>query len=165
MKQPLIAYQTTELLDTPRTVRLLQQWRKREPKLRKLFQHAEERGYKAATGPKNVLGFREKYRLQKPVKDPRSTQTVKEASFELTVQNLTKSGSKDQLAIVTVEMKAGKNSERYECLLEAPGGNFNKVREFMVDKNKVVRARSWWSRTKRCLRKRCSYTCGAAIPG
>lgn len=163
MAQPIIAFHTLEFLDPPQVVRALAQRRRKEPKLRALFEHAEQLGYRPATGAKNVLSYRGTYRSVKPIKDPRSAQTVEESSFELNVQDLKKSGSSDQLAIVTLEVKAGRNSDAYECLLVAPGGNFAKAREFMVERNKVVRARSHWGRFWRCLGGRCSTICASAL--
>ncbi len=54
---------------------------------------------------------------------------MQELEFELSLTALEKPNSQDQAAIATVTITAGQNSEAYDFLLEAPGGNFAQGRE------------------------------------
>lgn len=162
-KKMQVKLSTTELFESQHTIRRLKQESQARPQIQKLYKHAEGLGYKPAVGPKNAFGFKETYRAVAPVKDPRSAKKVEEAVFEIHIQDLFKQRSKDKLAIASVQIKAGDEKETYEMLLVAPSGNFLKAREFKVEQNRVVLAKSWWTRTKACLRRYCVTMCSQSL--
>lgn len=84
----------------------------------------------------------------------------KTATFDIKLQSYNKAGSKDKGAVGIVTAKSGRNSETYEFSLLAPSGDFEKAVEFTVDRNKKVqKAKSWYTRWRRCLRDRCATVC------
>ena len=104
-------------------------------KLKKLDEEGQRRGYRRATGPRSEIGIRERFRAARPVRPPAGEQgaPVQELQFEVSLRALEKPNSQDQAAIATVTATAGQNTEVYDLLLEAPGGNFAQAREFKVE--------------------------------
>jgi len=119
--------------------------------------HAQSLGFTPGKAAKDFFGASQTYEARVPVRG------VKSAEFELHVQNLIKSGTKDKLALFVVRVKAGSNEDTYGFILEAPGGVVDKTREWTVQRGKVVLAHSWWSRTKACLKKSCVSACISAL--
>lgn len=155
-----IKARTDEFLDHTQVSKSMMIRTKREPKLAKLLKHAEKRGYKRATGEKDFMGLKTTIKAKQPVKAPQGFKgTVEEVNFEFNLQNLTKKGAKDQLAIAIVEIKAGEWSEIYSMLLEAPDGDFKKHREFFVKDNRILKANSWYDRTLNCMFNKCIGPC------
>ena len=156
----------TEVLDAAAAGRGLQA-RMAEPqgKLKKLEDEATKRGYRGATGPNAEAGLRQKYRANQPVKPPPGQQgpPVQEMDFDLSLRALEKPNSQDQAAIATVRVTAGQNTQQYDLLLEAPGGDFAKAREFKVENDQVVPANSWWTAARRCVTGSCTSVCVGAL--
>jgi hypothetical protein len=161
---PQIASERIELLPHTRVVQNLQSKLTRGP-MSILHGEIKRRGFTAATGAKNVYGFRHVFTATREIKPPKGVAgaPVKETSVEINVQDYSKKGVKDKLALLTVTFQAGANTETREMLLEAPGGNFAKPREYIVVKNKLAPARSWWTAFKACLKRKCIATCLAAL--
>lgn len=130
-----------------------------------LAQELARRGYRRRTGAKAELGLRQKYGAATPINPPKGVagQPVQAIQFELLVRSFNRPGSTDEAAVATVTIESGANRETYEMLLEAPGGNFAKGREFEVRGGQVQRANSWWTATKSCLRSKCASVCVGAL--
>jgi hypothetical protein len=158
-----VASEQDEILEAADVVKRLGAQRQQNDKVRLLFEHAEKRGFTLATGPKDALGFRRTVRAKKLVRDQKSGREVSELAFEMNVQDLEKQGTKDQLAIVTVQLTAGDDVDSYAMLVEVPGGDFEKMNELKVQGKRVVKASSWWSRLRGCLRRWGSQACKEAI--
>jgi hypothetical protein len=161
---PLIASEKIELLDHAKVTQSLQT-RVTRGTLAILHNEMGKRGFAATTGPKNVYGYRHTFTATTDIKPPKGETgaPVKEASVEINVQSYAKKGNKDQLAIMTVTYQAGTNTETREMLLEAPGGNFNAAKEYIVTNNKVVAAHSWWTAFRNCLTGKCVAVCLSAL--
>lgn len=160
---PGIAAERMELLEPARVLQSMQTRAARGP-LALLNGEAKRLGY-VPTGAKDVLGYRYVAVASREVKPSKGElwAPFKEVSFELNVQSFTKKGSKDQAALVTVTIQGGSNTDTREMLLIAPGGNFASPREFVVQGNKIVPAKSWWTAMKKCLQNRCIAVCVAAL--
>lgn len=155
---------TREFLSPEQVTTQLQLMRNQQANLGVLFDYVEKtRRLVPATGPKSRYGMRETYRARTPIKDPHSSETVDELAVEILVQDLRKQRPGDSLAIAVIQLRAGKNSETYEMLLDAPGSSFLTAKEFMVEGGQVILAHSWWSRMRKCLIKRCATPCTAAL--
>lgn len=156
-----------EMLDTQAVDQSLQK-RLAAPqgkKLQKLDEEAKKRGYKKAAGKADV-GMRHKFKASKPVPPPAGTsgQPVQEVEFEMSFTALEKPNSEDQAAIGTVRVTAGQNTEEYDMLLEAVDGDFEDVREFKIENDKIVPANSWWTATRTCITGgKCGTVCIGAL--
>jgi hypothetical protein len=156
----------TEILDARTVGQGLQKRRgQAKGKLKKLDDEARKRGYKPKTGPRAQFGLRQKYRAREEVKPGPGEKgsPVQELTFELSLSELEKDNSTDQAAIATVRIEAGDNVEEYDMFLEALDGDFLDAREFMVEKDKVVLANSWWSATRTCLTSTCASACVSSL--
>jgi hypothetical protein len=159
---------TTELFEVFESAKVLREIQARistDRPLGLLAAEAKKRGFAPATGTRNVAGFRETVKAAQPIKPPRGTtgRPVEEASIDVRVQDYVKRGTRDRVAVLTVTTKAGANSESYEALLEAPGGDFSQAREFRVKGNAVIPAKSWWTAARRCVTSSCSSVCVASL--
>jgi hypothetical protein len=157
----------TEVLDAPSVARNLDA-RMKGPRggLKKLDDEAKGRGYRPVAGPKGEVGLRQKFRSRQPVRPPKGEkgQPVREVSFDFSLRALEKPDSLDQAAIATVTVSTGPNqSEEYDLLLEAPGGNFGQAREFKVENDQVRPANSWWTAAQTCATSTCGATCVNAL--
>lgn len=110
-------------------------------------------GYSPSTAAKGVLGYKERL----------TSNDGKVVDAEIKVQDYEKRGSKDHAALVEVTVSAEKKKEVYRMYLVAPGGNFNKAVEYTVKEGQVVKAHSWWTRTRACLRSRCIAACISSL--
>jgi hypothetical protein len=130
-----------------------------------LASEAQRRGYKAGGTQKDVLGYRQRVEAAQPMRPPRGIRgtAVREVEFELRIQAFTKDQSQDQAALITTTLRAGRNTETYEALLEAPGGDFARASEHVVEGGKVVATNSWWSAFTRCLHSKCVSVCVSSL--
>ena len=161
-----IAFKQTEVFDV-RTAANAFKAREQKPHVKKLLEEARNRGFTAASDAAHA-GVRQKYRSRNPVplgRGEREGTPVNEVEFELVLTALERPNSRDQAAVGTVRLTTDQNTDEYDMLLEAPNGDFNNAREFVVGADgKVVRAHSWWSATKACLkRSNCAAACLTAL--
>ena len=166
MANPRIVLEQTELLDSVSVAASLKaRLDKAGTPEHSLAQEAARRGYKPRIGAKADLGIRQKYRAETPVKPPKGVPgpAIQDVEFQLLVRSFGRAGSKDEAAVATVTIAAGANRDTYEMLLEAPGGNFAKAREAVVQGGQVVAASSWWTATKACLKSKCATVCVGAL--
>jgi hypothetical protein len=168
MAKPIaMVLEQTELLDDQAVAaslgRLMADPRGKD--LQRLDGEARRRGYRKATGPQAQIGLRQRFKADKPVRPPKGVQAqpVQEVEFEISLSALDKSDSEDQAAIVTVRVNAGQNTEQYDMLLEANDGDFEDVREFKVENDQIVPAKSWWTATRNCITSRCGAICIGAL--
>jgi hypothetical protein len=161
-----IVFEQTEVLDEAESARDLEARLSAAPgKLKKLEDEATKRGYKAETGPRSTVAIRHKVRAAQAVKPPAGEQgaPVKEVQFEVSLRSYKKAGSKDTAAVGTMTVIAGQTRDEYDVLLEAPGGNMGKAREFKLHGNNVVPANSWWTAARGCVTSKCGSACIAAL--
>lgn len=127
----------------------------RDPRVRALSDHLGSAGFKpVGRGKDAFFGLTNKFK----------SSDGKTASFEMAVQSYAKAGSKDAAGLATVTLTSGENSATYHFTLLAPNGDFQKPLEHFTDgRNRVLRAKSWWTRWTRCLRSRCAATCLSAL--
>jgi hypothetical protein len=82
------------------------------------------------------------------------------ATFEMQLQSYSKAGSKDTAAVAMVTIRSGNNSDTYRFSLIAPNGDFEKQVEAFADaNNKVKTAKSWYTRWRDCVKRRCAAVC------
>jgi hypothetical protein len=135
-------------------------------KLKKLQDEAKKRGYREVKGAGGKAAVRDRVKSNKPVKPPagQTGAPVSEVTFEMALQALDKPNSQDQAAIALVTITADNgDTQQYEMLLEAPGGDFAKARESMVERDQVVAANSWWTAARSCVLSRCTSVCIGAL--
>ncbi len=157
-----IVFEQLEILDaTTATQGLQQQLAPSNSKLKRLDDEAVRLGFKPRKGPGSELGLRQTYRAANPVKPGKGEQgqPVQQLEYTLFLRELEKPNSRDQAAILTVAVTAGKNTDQYEMLLIADEGKFNDAREYMVENDKVALAESWWSAVRDCILSRCGTVC------
>ena len=125
--------------------------------------HLTERGYKLLDTAEGAFSIKSTIKASGGMLPPRGEKgkAVETVEFELVGMSATK--GKDQGAVVTSVVRAGDNEVVYHFVLEAPGGDFRKAREFAVEDGKVVAAHSWWTAWVGCLRNRCASTCLSAL--
>jgi hypothetical protein len=133
--------------------------------LSRLDDEARGRGYRPATGPGGEFGLRQRFRSRVPVHPPggEAGAPVQELQFEMSLRALEKGDSEDQAAVATVTMTAGQNTEEYDLMLEARGGNFAQAREFKVEHDRVVPTNSWWTAARSCVSSTCGSVCVASL--
>ena len=162
----LFTIEQTEVLDAAAAGRGLQAaMNQPQGKLKKLEDEAGKRGYRRAAGPHAQAGLRQRFKANQPVKPPAGEQgaPVEDMEFDLSLQALEKPNSQDQAAVATVTVTAGQNTKQYELLLEAPGGDFAKAREFKVENDRVVPANSWWTAARTCVVSGCTSVCVGSL--
>jgi hypothetical protein len=126
-----------------------------EPGLKALSNRVVDRGFAPKTKGKDAY-----FGVSETIK----SNDGKVATFEVYIQSYTKTGSKDVAAVGVAMVKSGKNSSTYQFSLMAPGGDFENAIEHRVDKsNRVLKANSWFTRWRSCLRSRCIATCLGAL--
>jgi hypothetical protein len=132
--------------------------------LQKLEAEATSRGYVVQGAETDVIGIRQRFEVRSPIRPPvtESGTPVVEMVLEFSAQSLRKSGSSsDQAAIVVATIRAGSNATTHEMLLEAPEGKFLNAREWVVERDSIVEAQSWWTAVWSCLLN----SCGPVIAG
>lgn len=161
-----VVFEQMEVLDpATATQSLEQQLAPANSKLKKLDAEAIRLGYKPKTGQGSELGLRLRQRAANPVKPGRGEQgqPVQELESTIFVREYAKANSRDQAAIITVTVTAGKNTDQYDMLVVAEDGRFNDARESMVENDKIVLAESWWSAVRDCITSRCGTVCVSAL--
>jgi hypothetical protein len=161
-----IVFEQMEILDAATTNKGLQQGLgQANSKLKRLDDEATRQGYKPKKGPGSEVGFSQRYRAANPVKPGRGEkgEPVQELEYRFFLRELEKPNSRDQAAILTVAVTAGKNTDQYEMLLIADEGKFNEAREYMVENDKVALAESWWSATRDCILSKCGTVCVSSL--
>lgn len=149
-----VANLSTDLHDTATTARKVERLAKKPPAAA-LSAHLASSGFKPVTRGKDAFfGATNKFK----------SNDGKTATFEIVVQSYAHTSSKDVAALATVTFTSGENSKSYHFALVAPKGDFESAIEHTVDRsNKVVRAHSWYTRWKQCLRGRCASACLGAL--
>jgi hypothetical protein len=129
------------------------------PKLKKLHDEAQKRGYKAHDEPDQTFAVRVTSTASGDVHSTTAAgaDPVQDVEFELVGQSVSKQDAEG--AVATATIRAGGNEQTYDMLLEAPGGNFHQTREYKVEDDQVVAAHSWWSAWTGCLNRDCASTC------
>ena len=117
-----------------------------DKKIKAAHNYLKERGYEAKTGAGATLGKKETLRgKNEQGQDVEVVQTMK-------VQDYVKKNSKDSAAVAEVEISSQGQKRTYTFILEAQGGDINKVKEMKVsEEGKVQAANSFWS----CVYRRC----------
>jgi hypothetical protein len=165
-EQVEITLEQTEILDEAAAGRGLQaSMDLPRGRLKKLQDEAQKRGYRASNKPRSSVGLRQRFRAARPVRPPAGEQgaPVQELQYEMSLRTLEKPNSQDQAAIATVTVTAGQNTEQYDLLLEAPGGNFAQAQEFKVENDQVVPAQSWWTAARSCVTRSCTSVCVGSL--
>lgn len=132
--------------------------------LRRLHEEAKSRGYTPSDDEDEAFGIRVRVQATKDVQPPSPSAAggaVRNVEIELVGVSASKSGAEG--AVATCVVKAGKNEQVYDFLLEAPGGDFARAREFTVRDGEVVDAHSWWSAWVGCLQRSCLSTCLSSL--
>jgi hypothetical protein len=129
------------------------------PKLKKLHDEAQKRGYKPRDEPDQTFAVRVTAKASGDVHSTTAAgaDAVQDVEFELVGQSVSKEDAEG--AVATATIRGGGNEQTYEMLLEAPGGNFRQTREYKIDNDQVVEAHSWWSAWTGCLSRDCASTC------
>jgi len=170
-RKPIIQTHKHEFFDLSNAQKMIAKRTRLRPDLRALFADAAAQGFKPLVGPKDVMAVKETYRAAQPIKDPSGRVAVQSLEVEFVAQNLGGPRTRDKWAIATISLKTQKPDgsagpeEAYDMRLVAPAGNLQRPKEFIVTRGKVVQTRSFWSRMKKCLRKKrwCAEACGAAL--
>lgn len=93
-----------------------------------------------------------------------NNQTDEDGSVTISIQNYSKSNSKDSAALVQIRFSVGDRSQVYSCSLIARSGDFQNMEEYKVDNNLgIVKASSWWSCVQNYIRTRCAAACWNAF--
>jgi hypothetical protein len=177
---PVIRSETYEMLEPGTVSGQLERLGRTREALDRALRGAEERGYSMApSGPgpayglgglaqgssaPPALGYRvtvEAAREIMPPADAAEGSGVRSAIFEILLQGYTRGA--DQAAAGTATVTAGDYSASYDFLLEAPGGNPQRIIESTLRQGALVEADGFWDRFKACLGG-CGGTCLAAVP-
>jgi hypothetical protein len=85
-------------------------------------------------------------------------QPVRDVEFSLVGQSYSKADAEG--AVVTLTIRAGGNYAQQSILVEQEvGGNYQQIRESVVENDQVVPADSWWSAWVGCLYRNCAWSC------
>jgi hypothetical protein len=162
--EPIVKVEHIEHLDKQQVLDDLKQ-RRGKGNLKKLADHAKQRGYEPSDSPDAVLGYRHRFEAAEERAAPRGAAgaPVKETELELVLQNFKKAGSRDQAAVGVAVIRSGPNVEEYNILLEAPEGNLNAYSEFTVENGNIVETESWWSALVSCFTGTCGPICATAL--
>jgi len=156
-----IENETVELLDPKAAHDAYRARAKDRKEVGKLSDEVKQRGYSAKDEPEGAFGIRVKARATKDVRPTSASaaagEAVRTVEFELLGLSASKSGA--EAAVATCVVKAGRQELVYDFLLEAPGGDFSRAREWTILDGKVVEAHSWWSAWVGCLQRSCASTC------
>jgi len=162
-----IARELIELLEPTYVLKDITARVAKEPSLSLLDKEAQKRGYKALVEPTGVIGQRYSVRTAEDVLPPKDVKgggaPFRDLVYELLIVSYVKANSKDQAALIIASLKAGDNIDTTHVLLEAPGGKFDRAKEWAVKSGAVVPMKSWWSAVRACLKKHCGPTCAAAV--
>jgi hypothetical protein len=166
MARPVaLVRETTEILDHAAAHKRFKEHLTKRPDLKKLQDEAKKRGYQLKDTAEETFAFRTTAKASGPVKAPvgaaAAAAPVQDVEVELVGQSVTK--GRNQGAVVTCTVKAGKQEVSYDFYLEAPNGQFERATEWTIEGGKVVEARSWWSAWVGCLRSRCASACLSAL--
>jgi hypothetical protein len=102
----------------------------------------------------NFWGSRETYQ----------NKLAEKGTYTVQLQSYIKQGSKDSAALGRVVLTVGERSEIYSFYLIAPGGNFEAMEEYRIDKRlNILKANSWWSCVKSYIKKKCASACLSAL--
>jgi len=138
--------------------------RKVDNEIKAIDAHLMGKGFSAQNqkGKKNFWGFRETYESQQS-QDKKGKKGKLKVIFTTQLQNYSKQGSNDAVALGQVTVTAGENTETYSFFLLAPNGNLEAMEEYKVDQNlNISRANSWWSCVKHSIKERCK-SCPRAL--
>lgn len=123
--------------------------------VKSLVDHLNKKGFFAQRNSKNFYGVAETYR---------DVISKKQVRYKFQFQDYINPDTKDLVALCHLSATSGKEIETYTFYLLAPGGNFDQMEEYMIDKRlNVQRANSWWSCTKKRVSKKCSGECVSAF--
>src|SRR5450755_1371456 len=159
---PKARFEQIEFLDE-RAVLTDMKARRGKGNLQRLEAEAKKRGYEPLETEDEVFGLRQKFEVREPIRpgSGESGTPVVEMEFELVMQSLRKGDSRDHGAIAVATIRAGRNVETQEILLEAPEGKFLEAREFVFEGDQLIETESWWTAIWRCLLS----SCGPVIAG
>lgn len=126
----------------------------RNPGIRVLREKAIGAGFKPVTGAEAGWGFDREW-----VRSDRAKAKVK-----VQLEAFKKAGTKDAVAVITIEVTGEGKKEEYNAYLVAPNGDFDKAEEYYSTPGGTVRkANSFWTRFKKCVRAECGGACIAAL--
>jgi hypothetical protein len=160
MARPVaVGSEMVELLDSDRALKAFKAHAKR-PEVGKLKEHVTKRGYVLLDKPEDAFSIKSTVKATGAVRPPAGTsgKQIQTVEFELLGMSTIKD-KKDHGAVASSIIRAGDNELVYDFVLEAPGMDFRKAKEFALHDGKVVDANSWWSAWVGCLRGRCASTC------
>jgi hypothetical protein len=161
-QQHLVANQTVELLDPVDGAQELERLSRFRRGLAEVLREVDRRGYRPLDG--QLLGYRITATAREEVTPPsyvNDGRGVREVSFEFLLQSYSRGD--DQAAAGTMTVTAGEYTEEYNVILEAPRGDFMRVREYAYVDGSVVEVDGWWDRFNGCLGRSCGSACLGAV--
>jgi hypothetical protein len=158
---PTIAAERIELLDPNDVAQGLASRSEEEGGLAQLISQARERDLRPVEN--QVFGYRlgvQATREIAPDKYARPGPGVNDVDVEILLQSYSREDT--EAAVGTVTITGGEYTEEYHLLVEAPDGDFGRVREFTVQEGQLVETNSWWTAFSGCVGG-CASGCASAL--
>jgi hypothetical protein len=162
---PLITAERIEIIDSTNVAAQLERLGRMRPGLDRVLRGATEARFSALTEDNSYFGYRvtmETAREIMPPDDAPSGPGVRSLTHEILLQGFSRGD--DQAAAGTVSVTAGAYTSDYNLLLEAPGGDINRMIERTVRGDELVLVDGWWDRFRNCLGG-CGGVCLSALGG
>jgi hypothetical protein len=163
---PVIVSERIELIDSRNVAAQLERLSRMRPGLEQVLRGATEARFSALAEDDSFFGYRvtmEADREIRPPDDAPEGPGVRSVTHEVLLQGFSRGA--DQAAAGTVTITAGTYTSEYNLLLEAPGGDINRMIERTVQGNELVLADGWWDRFRNCLGDKCGGVCLSALGG
>lgn len=158
---PIIVAERIELIDSANVAPQLQRLGQMRTGLDRVIRGAEEAGFTAIQ--ESNFGYRVTVEAASEIMPPSDAVPgpgVSSLTHEILLQGYTRGD--DQAAAGTVTVTAGTYTADYNLLLEAPGGDINRMLERTVQDNELVLVDGWWDTFRGCLGN-CGGVCLAAF--
>jgi hypothetical protein len=160
---PLIVSEKIELIDSANVAPQLERLSRMRTGLGQVLRGAEESGFRAVDG--SNFGYRLTVEAAHDIMPPSGVIAgpgVRSLTHEILLQGYARGD--DQAAAGTATVTAGTYTSDYNLILEAPGGDANRMIERTVQGNELVLVDGWWDRFRGCLGG-CGGACLAALGG
>jgi hypothetical protein len=161
--QPIIVDERIELIDSANVAAQLERLSRTRPGLGLVLRGAEEARFTALDGDNSYFGYRVTVVAASEIMPPDDAPPgpgVRSLTAEILLQGFSR--GEDQAAAGAVTITAGPYTSDYSLLLEAPGGDANRMIERTVQGNELIFVDGWWDRFRNCLGN-CGGGCLAAL--
>jgi hypothetical protein len=139
-----IAIDTVEVLDSRRVMEDFRSRLQSRAPLKRLNEEARRRGYELLDAPEQSVGYRAMVQSTRDIRTtllvPGEPRVVREVQFEILGTSYARAASRDQGAVVSTTVTTGEGAVTYDFLLDAPDGNFEKAKEWVIEPTASVSA-------------------------